>query len=231
MFATRRRVPFRTALDNATHCKYAPVANQTISKVSDSLTIPTFSYPKFKKVERRTTGAPGSVYTTVPASESAVSAAIIKLFGDSTRSFARFGRLQVYPTSNNVFPDQYQLQAAAQRDTYLRAYLSLASESRANDLYLMTSDDNYWDSEYYYNGEPAKFRCSFIVHLEPAQNSGTRVEVFEYRPEIRAGRKFGVGGDKLIGFFDDLRDVAPTVADRLVLLDAVKQGVNTFCAP
>src|SRR5262249_16322211 len=93
---------------------------------------------------------------------------------------------------------------------------------RRSDFYLYEpTGDYYWSSEYYYNETPAKFRCGFILHLEPEGNAHTKVEIFEYQPRVWAGEKLGWGAHGP-GFFHDIKEVEPTTADRVELLNIIK---------
>jgi len=71
--------------------------------------------------------------------------------------------------------------------------------NRANDFYFHEpSGDVFWDSEYFYESAPAKFRCSFLIHLEPVDRSHTTVEIFEYQPYVWAGEYFGFSAHAIL---------------------------------
>jgi hypothetical protein len=44
--------------------------------------------------------------------------------------------------------------------------------------------DYYWDSEYYCNDRPAKFRSQFVIHIQPQGITSTRIDVIEFQPEV-----------------------------------------------
>src|SRR5207253_699271 len=99
----------------------------------------------------------------------------------------------------------------------------------SRDLYLAeVTGDYYWLSEYRYRGQPAKFRCAFIVHLEPAAKTRARVQVIEYLPELWVGKVFGFSahGGPIPGFYYDIRFVAPTASDRAAILKAIQAAAG-----
>jgi hypothetical protein len=106
-------------------------------------------------------------------------------------------------------------------DPALAAYIALPDDAKENDVYLYDPLNRAWtSSEYYYLGKPAQFSTKFIVHLTAAENAKTIVEILEYQPQAIAGYYFGWSAHTgpVPGFFGDSRWVAPTNAERRVLL-------------
>lgn len=121
-------------------------------------------------------------------------------------------------------PGDFQLSSFSSSNPLLKAYVSTAGQNRKFDVYLYDPLTRFWQSfEYSYGGIPADFNCKFIVHLIPANDSSTVVEILEFQPQIRAGRSFGWSAHSgpIPGFFDNLRTVEPTVTDRQRLLSIV----------
>jgi hypothetical protein len=187
-----------------------------------------FTYPMFKAIEKRATTNLASVYATVPVGESAVAGALHNLFKNHKNSPSdKFGRFIFVPAGDQVFPSDFQIQADASSKASLQRYTAIDPVLRQKDFYLYEpTGDYYWESEYYYQDAPAKFRCHFIIHAEAEGNSNTRIEVFEYQPRIWVGKKFGVSGHSGPGFYNDIREVEPTTTDRLELLDIMKHAIN-----
>jgi len=112
------------------------------------------------------------------------------------------------------------------QDPALRHYSELLANARSADFYLYEpSGDYYWSSEYFSNGAPAKFRCAFIIHLEPIGATKTKLAVFEYLPEIWVGKVFDPMGHSGPGSYYDIREVGPTEADRTELLEIIRRAV------
>lgn len=73
--------------------------------------------------------------------------------------------------------------------------------------------------ESHYENAPAKFRCSFLIHLEPVDSSHTTVEIFEYQPYVWAGEYFGFSAHAILPTtLHDIRPVEPTASDRQAIL-------------
>jgi hypothetical protein len=83
----------------------------------------------------------------------------------------------------------------------------------------------YWPSEYVYDGQPADFRCAFIVHLRKEGENATAVEAIEYLPMIKVGRAFRIRHNGP-GFYADIRIVEPTASDRRRVLEAIERGAT-----
>jgi hypothetical protein len=85
--------------------------------------------------------------------------------------------------------------------------------------------DYYWESEYFYQGKAAKFRCSFLIHLEPAKNSSVKVEIFEYQPAVWVGEYLGMSAHAILpAMLHDIRPVQPTTVDRQAVLQLIQQS-------
>ena len=163
------------------------------------------AHSKFKKIEKRGP-APESVAAILPGDANTVAASIGAVFIDGS-DFTAPGRLGTYqnkfPQDNQwahfflfrkddvqhpLFPSDEEILLDRGVDSFVERYVRIPPELRTRDLFLYDpSGDYYWESEYFYEGQRAKFRCSFLIHLEPAGNSSTKVEVFEYQPTIWVG--------------------------------------------
>ena len=84
---------------------------------------------------------------------------------------------------------------------------------------------SYWVSEYYVADQQAPFRCNFLIHLESSTAAATRIEVLELSPRVWAGKKFSVEAHGP-GTHLDIRDVAPTTADRVELLELLRRLIT-----
>ena len=130
--------------------------------------------------------------------------------------------------------DDYQLRAHSSDNPALQRYLQLSPESRRDDFNLFTPSDFYWpSSEYTYRGKPAQFTCYFIIHLEDAGNSTTKLEVIETSPVVKIGERLGLSAhsEPFPQFFYDIRQVAPTTEDRQELLEALEQTIKKDPSP
>ena len=84
--------------------------------------------------------------------------------------------------------------------------------------------DQYWLSEYWSAGQPVKFRCGFLLHLEEQGPSATEVQVVEKAPEVWVGEHWALEHHGLdLGRVHDIRFVEPTIKDRLEMLDVIGQ--------
>lgn len=195
-------------------------------------------YPRFKRIEKRAAVDLASVQARVPKSLEAVADAISNAFnrgedlGRGTKNKLSaddpFHRFYLYRAAEPSFPDEFQIKANTQRDRYLAGYAAIPRNLRKSDFYLAEpTGDFYWFSEYYYNGRPAKFRCSFIIHLEPQDDFHTKIEVFEYLPTIWVGEKFGWSAHTgpVPGFFYDIRSAEATTLDRVELLKRIQEAM------
>ncbi|MFY9610536.1 MAG: hypothetical protein WAU45_18240 [Blastocatellia bacterium] len=169
-----------------------------------------------------------SAVVVVAASERAVAEAITGLFQEKKGStLGRFDQFYLVSANDQTFPDDLQMRAHSSLDQSLQRYLALEPRLRKSDYYLYEpTGDYYWDSEYYCNDSPAKFRCSFIIHLESDRNVNTKIEIFEYLPVVWVGKKFDVAGHHGPGFYNDTREVEPTGEDRVELLDVLKKAID-----
>jgi hypothetical protein len=129
--------------------------------------------------------------------------------------------LVLAPVADGLLPDDVQLLAAAADNPALGAYAAADAAERRRDFFLSDLSDEYRPSEYFWRGRPAPFQTDFIVRLQPAAAGGTRLEIVEYRPRVRLGKRFDLRGHHGPGFYCDIRFVAPTVRDRRELLALV----------
>ena len=195
-----------------------------------------FLYPHFKRIERRGGSAPVVTAEVLPKPVALVTQAI----ADAFREGASFGqdlgqlrnissyqpRLKLFRAGEALFPDDFQLRATSGKNPQLQRYAELPSEQKKNDFYLYeVTGDYYWPSkEYFYRGHPVSFRSSFIIHVAPDANGGTRVEVLEYLPTIWAGERYGFSAHAPWPYFiHDIRVVEPTNSERFEILAKIKQ--------
>jgi hypothetical protein len=198
-------------------------------------------YPKFKKIEKRGP-APSSVAAVVPGDVNATAASIGAAFNDWLdfdrpdrigkyenkfpygSQWSRFFLFRRDDTLHSLFPTDEQILLNHGVDSFVERYVRLPPELRTRDLYLYEpSGDDYWDSEYFYNGQPARFRCSFLIHLEPAGTSSTKVEIFEYQPEIWVGEYLGLSAHAVLPtMLHDIRSVEATTTDRKAVLTMIE---------
>jgi hypothetical protein len=197
-------------------------------------------YPRFKKIEKRGP-IPGSVQAVLPNDVNTTASAIRKTF-NNWLAFDRPDRIGNYQSKfpdgsqwshfflflkndaqHSLFPSDEEILLDRGVDSFVERYVRVPAQLRNRDLYLYEpTGDYYWESEYFYEGRPAKFRCSFIIHLEPAANSSTNVEIFEYQPTIWAGEYLGLSADGLLPtMLHDIRSVEETTTDRKAILTMI----------
>jgi hypothetical protein len=193
-------------------------------------------YSNFKRIERRPAGAPFSDTIVIGVGMKSVARTIAKTFNDGHRlGFSpsnkfpgeeKFHYFFLWNRKDSIFPDDVQLGFHVRQDPALRRYSELPANVRSADFYLYEpSGDYYWLSEYFSNAAPAKFRCAFIIHLEPLGSTKTKVAVLEYLPEIWVGKVFDPMGHSGPGFYSDIREVGPTEADLTELLEIIRHAV------
>ena len=192
---------------------------------------------RFKHIEKRGP-APERVSAILPGELDATAGRIEAVF-NRWSEFERPGRTGTYPnkfprdsqwshfflwgrddTGLHLFPSDEEIGRNRGVDSFILAYLRIPPARRGRDFYFHEpSGDYYWDSEYFYKNAPAKFHCSFLIHLEPADASHTTVEIFEYQPYIWAGEYFGFSAHAILPTrLHDIRPVEPTTSDRRALL-------------
>ena len=202
-------------------------------------------YPRFKRIEKRGP-APQSVAAIFSGDEDATAASIRDVFnnwrdfnrpdsighyknkfpnGNQWSHFFLFGRND---EQNPLFPSDEEILLDRGVDSFVERYVSIPSALRTHDLYLYEpSGDYYWNSEYFYNGQPAKFRCSFLIHVEPAEQSGTKIEIFEYQPTIWVGKYLGLSAHAILPtMLHDIRPAEATTVDRKAVM-AMIQGAKS----
>ncbi len=180
---------------------------------------------QLEPVERRPSQDPVPVTATLPAEPRRVKETIAAAFtGDKRSPPTNLRRFSVARPGDDYFPRDDQI--AANRQALAR-YLTLPAAAKREDLFLYDFSDaddgrSYWLSEYYVGGRQVPFRCNFLIHLEPAGPTATAIEIFELSPRVWVGKKFSFEAHGP-GRYLDVRDVAPTTADRLELLQWVRQ--------
>lgn len=202
-------------------------------------------YPRFKKFEKRGP-APEPVMAVLPGDVNAAIAVIGNTFNnwlDFDRP-DRIGNFQnKFPNSSqwshfflfqkndaqHLFPSDDEILLDRGVDSFVEQYVRVSPQLRTQDVYLYEpSGDYYWESEYFYKGQPVKFRCSFLIHLEPAEKSSTKVEIFEYQPVIWVGEYFGFSAHALLpSLLHDIRPVEATTKDRRVIITMIQRAKDS----
>jgi hypothetical protein len=200
---------------------------------------------RFKKIEKNGPTKIPPVTATIPAVASSVSAAIQSTFNvweDLSRTnfsgtfknkfpaSSKWSHFFLFPNSDapgSLFPQDELILLDRGNDEFIPRYVAIPASLRKDDLYLYEpTGDEYWSSEYSYRGQPAKFRCSFLIHIEPAGGTATRLDIFEYQPEIWVGKRFGFSAHAILPVrFYDIRLVEPTTSDRVELLELIQKSV------
>lgn len=199
-----------------------------------------------KQIQKKGMHPPGRVYAVTPLPLSATVAAIWHTFNNwedfiapaSSRNFqnrfppeSRWGAFFLFAkgdAAHPLFPSDDEIRLDSYPDAGLQEYVALAPERRARDLYLYEpTGDVYWSSEYFDRGNPVKFRCGFLIHLEPEQGSATRIEIFEYQPTIWDGEKFGWSAHGVLpGMVYDIRTAEPTTTERQEILQLIQRSAK-----
>lgn len=129
----------------------------------------------------------------------------------------------------SVFPGDDQIRLTAGANLSILKYLEIAPALRSRDLYLNEPSLE----QYVADGQQAKFRCAFLIHLEPAGSAGTRLEIFEYQPTLWAGERLGFSAHALPVpvWLHDIRFVDATTGEReevlrLIQATLAKRGAN-----
>jgi hypothetical protein len=201
------------------------------------------AYPRFKKIEKQGPAAE-SVAAILPGDLEAAAAAVGSAFNDWT-DFDQPERIGSYQNKfpggvqwnhfflfhkddprHPLFPSDEEILLDRGVDSFVERYVRIPSELRKRDLYLYEpTGDFYWNSEYFYKGQPAKFHCSFLIHLEAAKDSGTKVEIFEYQPIVWVGEYLGLSAHAILpAMLHDIRPAQPTTGDRTEVLRMVQQA-------
>jgi hypothetical protein len=215
--------------------------------------IALFSFVSAKTIEKRGPSPPPPIVGSLPVSVEAASSAIRGAFNNwsdlvahltqqrgQAHSFpnkfqygSHWSRFFLFSRDDAVFPSDEQMRLASDANGLAKHYLAIRADSRRGDLYLNEpSGDHWWISEYFVDGRPANFRCSFLIHLEPDGQGNTRIEIFEYQPTIWAGKRIGLSahGPPIPTTLHDIRPVDSTTADReqvlLMIQDAVAKQLG-----
>lgn len=213
------------------------------------------NYHKFKKIEWRASDNETSIVASLPVNISTVSSAIENIFNPGKDAYSYPPAINKFSPNdklyyfylysarsvnepNGRFPTDYALlqRAEIENNPTLKEYTSLDPNLRNNDYYLVHLDpealglggNSFWYSEYYYQGQPAKFKTDFLIHLESSEDSSTKIKVFEVTPTIVVGQRFELFGHAIVSphFGEDRRTVAPTIRDRVELVDKIKQAIH-----
>src|SRR5262249_6107686 len=65
----------------------------------------------------------------------------------------------------STFPSDDQLRLTSGANGSILRYVAIAAPLRSRDLYLNEpSLEHWWESEYFADGQRAKFRCAFLIH-------------------------------------------------------------------
>jgi hypothetical protein len=197
---------------------------------------------RFKHIEKRGP-APERVTAMLPGGLDATAGRIETIF-NRWPEFERSGRMVTYSNKFardsqwshfflsrkddvglHLFPSDEEISRNRGVDSFVLAYLRSPPANRSRDFYVHEPSGDYdWESEYFYKDAPAKFHCSFLIHLEPTDASHTSVEIFEYQPYIWAGEYFGFSAHAILPtMLHDIRPVEPTTADRRALLAIIER--------
>lgn len=202
---------------------------------------------RFKKIEKNGPLVVSPVAATILATSNFVSAGVqntlnswddFVVAGSASKfqnkfppddKWSRFYLFRKSDSFGNSFPSDDLILLDRGKDRFIRRYVAIPLNLRTSDFYLYEpTGDEYWPSEYRYRGQPAKFRCSFFIHVEPAAGASTRVEIFEYQPQIWVGERFGFSAHAALPTtFHDIRFVEPTTIDRLELLSLLLKSLVT----
>jgi hypothetical protein len=200
-------------------------------------------YPKLKKIEKRGP-AYESVAAELPGDIHRVAAAISATFnvwadfdrpgqiGNYQNKFpngSHWSRFFLFPKADAqhpLFPSDQEILLDRGVDSFVERYARIPPELRTRDFYMYEpTGDYYWESEYFYQGKAAKFRCSFLIHLEPAKNSSVKVEIFEYQPAVWVGEYLGMSAHAILPtMLHDIRPAQPTTVDRQAVLQLIQQS-------
>jgi hypothetical protein len=226
-----------TARPRAINYKHVVILSGLFAVLLGSL-VAVEEYPKLKKIDKRSP-APESVTAILPGDLNAAASSVVTVFNDwgdfgqpnrmgnyqnkfpHSSSWSHFFLFHKHDVQHPLFPSDEQILSGRGADSFVKRYVRIPPELRAQDLYLYEpTGDYYWESEYFYDGQPAKFRCSFLIHLEPAGDSGSKIEIFEYQPTIWAGEYLGLSGHAILpGMLHDIRAVEATTANRTAILE------------
>ena len=202
-------------------------------------------YPRFKRIEKRGP-APDSVTATLPSDMDMAVATVGATFNDWADFIApnrispyrnrfpdgsKWSHLFLFRKSDPqhpLFPPDEEILFDRGVDDLADRYVRIPAELRMSDLYLYEpSGDYFWESEYFYQGRPAKFRSSFFIHLEAVNDSGTRVEIFEYQPTIWVGEYFGMSAHAVLPtMLHDIRPAQSTTAERKEVLQMIEEAAT-----
>lgn len=195
-------------------------------------------------IERRSVVKTGKIQEIVDGNVEVVKSKIVALFKAKYEARVE-GESDIYQNQDDIysslkpatkeayethFPSDLALMAWERAYEHLEAgnlseYLKLSEHARKDDICLMNFDLRFWYSEYYWNGKPAKFKCNFIVHLEPNGGNQTTIQIYQYQPQIWIGKKYGMGHAGP-AYTNDMRWVEPTAKDSLELLSFIKGNVR-----
>jgi hypothetical protein len=199
------------------------------------------AYPRFKKIEKRGP-PPERVMAVLPGDVNAAIAAIGNTFnnlpdfdrpdrtGDFQNKFpngsqwSHFILFQKHDAQRPLFPSDDEILLDRGVESFVEQYVRVSPQPRTQDVYLYEpSGDYYWESEYFYKGQPIKFRCSFLIHLEPAEKSSTNVEIFEYQSVIWVGEYFGFSAHALLPtMLHHIRPAEATTTWGILLIEPLK---------
>jgi hypothetical protein len=179
-----------------------------------------------QKDVRKDAAAVPTVAAVLPLPQAAIAVGIRTLFREQrSRLESPFNTFELAEGSDPLFPDDEQIKLHVTGNTALAKFASQLPFVRADAFYLYEPSGNvYWPSEYLHDGKPAEFRSAFIVHFRRESEAATNVEVIEYLPVIKIGRRFKVGHNGP-GFYADIREVEPTALDRQRLLAALTSAL------
>jgi hypothetical protein len=138
-------------------------------------------------------------------------------------------RFRRYPMQVPPSPQTAQMRATAAGNPALLRYVDLPAAARAQDQFIYEpTTDYFWPSVYQRRGQPLPFRCAFVVHLQAAGPGSTTIEVLEYLPVVRNGKKLSWSAHGVLpGLHQDQRVVRPTTEERRELAAAVAAALRS----
>ena len=138
---------------------------------------------------------------------------------------AKFARFRLVPFGHELFPNHTALQKESTANLDIGKYEQLTDESKAADIFLYRDVDYFWQSDYVDRaGAVLPFGCSFIIHFGTHGPRETAIEVLEYQPTVRNGKRWGLGQHG-IDRFVIFEPVSPTSSDTRGMVDYLSRAL------
>jgi hypothetical protein len=205
----------------------------------------SIAVPASKKIEKHGPATPQSVAAVIPGGIDEATQAIRDTFNNwadldihrppgTPRTYkskfpfqSQWDHFYLFRKNDPVFPSDEDILLTGKTNPLVKRYVQIPPALRVHDLYLNEPSYEYWwASEYFADGEPAKFRCAFLIHIEPASETSTQVEIFEYHPTLWAGETIGFSAHSLPvpTTLHDIRPVDATTSDRAQVLQMIQDA-------